>query len=93
MSKEWYPVIDYVNCAECGSCIDMCGHGVYDVAKAPTPIVINGDRCFEGCHGCGELCPTGAITYAGDETGWTPPIGEDGNNDSGGCGCGCGGNC
>lgn len=91
MSKKWYPVINYVDCAECGSCIDMCPHEVYDVEKAPSPIVVNRVGCIEGCHGCGNLCPNGAITYVGDDTGWTPPNGEDNNSNS--CGCGCGGNC
>ena len=90
MSKKWYPVINYVVCAECGACIDKCAHGVYDNEKAPSPIVINGDGCIEGCHGCGNICPNGAITYVGDDTGWTPPNGEDSDNS---CGCGCGGSC
>lgn len=84
MSKKWYPVIDYINCAECGACIEMCSHVVYDAPKAPTPIVINGNGCVEGCHGCGSLCPNGAITYVGDDTGWPPPNGADDNNS---CGC------
>ncbi|MGC6173990.1 4Fe-4S dicluster domain-containing protein [Lacrimispora sp. 38-1] len=88
MSRKWYPVIDYVNCAECGSCIEKCSHGVYDASKAPTPIVVNGNGCVEGCHGCGSLCPNGAITYIGDDTGWTPPNGTNDNTS-----CGCGGNC
>lgn len=92
MSKKWYPVINYVVCAECGFCIDMCQHGVYDAGKAPSPIVVNGDGCIEGCHGCGNLCPNGAITYVSDNTGWTPPNGEENNSHSCDCGCGCGGN-
>ena len=90
MSKKWYPVIDYVECAECGVCTDFCANEVYDVNKAPVPIVINGDGCIEGCHGCGNLCPNGAITYVGDASGWTPPNGEGCDNDS--CGC-AGGYC
>jgi NAD-dependent dihydropyrimidine dehydrogenase PreA subunit len=34
MSRKWYLVIDYVACAECGSCVDMCQHGVYDKKKS-----------------------------------------------------------
>lgn len=45
LSKKWYPVINYVVCAECGSCVDMCPHGVYDTGKSLTPIVINRDDC------------------------------------------------
>jgi NAD-dependent dihydropyrimidine dehydrogenase PreA subunit len=90
MSKQWYPVINYVDCSECGACIKNCSHGVYDIEKAPTPVVVSGDGCIEGCHGCGNLCPSGAITYIGDDTGWTPPNGEDKKSDSCDCGCSCG---
>lgn len=73
MAKTWYPVIDYMICSECGTCIEKCTHGVYDQKKAPTPIVTYGEGCVEKCHGCGDLCPNGAITYVGEDTGWTPP--------------------
>lgn len=66
MSKKWYPVIDYAKCAECGSCVDMCRHGVYDKAKAPSPVVVFPDGCVEGCKGCGNKCPQEAIQYVGD---------------------------
>lgn len=75
MSKMWYPVIDYVVCGECGACIKKCSHGVYNGEKAPTPVVMHNEECVEGCHGCGNLCPKGAITYVGDDTGWVPPNG------------------
>ena len=73
MSKNWYPIINEENCSKCGGCIDKCKHGVYDKEKTPTPLVVNEEGCVEGCHGCGNLCPNGAITYYGDETGWIPP--------------------
>lgn len=76
MAQKWYPVIDYLECAECGSCIAKCSHGVYDKAKAPSPLVINPGNCIDHCHGCGNLCPKGAITYVGDDTGWAPPNGS-----------------
>lgn len=65
----------------------MCKR-VYDVNKAPVPIVVNSDGCIQGCHGCGNLCPNGAITYVGDDTGWTPPNG--GSSDTESC---CSGGC
>jgi NAD-dependent dihydropyrimidine dehydrogenase PreA subunit len=77
MSKSWYPVIDYVKCAECGSCVKMCRHGVYDKSKAPTPVVVYPAGCIEGCKGCGNKCPNHAIQYVGDI-----------ENDSA-CSCGC----
>jgi NAD-dependent dihydropyrimidine dehydrogenase PreA subunit len=66
MSQIWYPVIDYEKCSECGTCINKCSHGVYKEEKAPVPVVIHPEECMEGCHGCGNLCPNGAITYVGD---------------------------
>jgi NAD-dependent dihydropyrimidine dehydrogenase PreA subunit len=76
MAKIWYPVIDYSKCRECGSCVKKCGHGVYDPVKAPSPVVVHPESCIDHCHGCGNLCPQGAITYVGDNTGWFPPNGK-----------------
>ena len=76
MSKSWYPMINYELCTECGACIEKCSHGVYKQGSA-RPVVSNPEGCIEGCHGCGNLCPAGAIDYAGE------------NNGSNSCGCGC----
>lgn len=94
MSKKWYPVVDYLECIECGSCVSMCKHGVYDERRAPAPVVVNMNGCVEGCHGCGNKCPNGAITYVGDNTGWVPPNGMQ-ETDEPCCdlGCSCGGAC
>ena len=79
MAEKWYPVIDNMLCAECGTCVSFCPHGVYDRAKAPTPVVVNPLGCIDHCHGCESKCPTGAIAYVGD----------DGARKNGGCSCGC----
>jgi NAD-dependent dihydropyrimidine dehydrogenase PreA subunit len=73
MAQTWYPVIDRAVCLTCGICSDNCPHGVFDMAKSPTPVVIRPLSCVDHCHGCGNRCPVGAITYVGDESGWTPP--------------------
>ncbi len=87
MAKTWYPVIDYVICEECGECIEKCKNGVYDSSKAPSPIVQTPINCIDHCHGCGNVCPTGAITYLGEDTDW---VAKNKNNEKGsGCGCGC----
>ncbi|MGN0254442.1 MAG: ferredoxin family protein [Chordicoccus sp.] len=88
MAKNWYPVIDYMLCKECGTCNGMCAHGVYDQSAAPTPRVIHPENCVDHCHGCGSMCPTGAITYLGDDTGWTPPARHETEPQTAGCCCG-----
>ncbi len=88
MAKTWYPVINYLTCADCGTCIVKCPHGVYDATKAPSPIVQNAEACIDHCHGCGNRCPVGAITYVGDDTGWTPPNGSVEAKEASCC-CGC----
>lgn len=89
MTKPWYPVIDYISCVACGTCVAKCPHGVYDTAKAPSPVVTNPDACVDHCHNCGNRCPVGAITYVGDDTGWTPPNGTQQAQEPA-CSCGCG---
>lgn len=88
MAKAWYPVVDYTLCTECGTCVSKCPHDVYDVEKAPTPIVVRPVDCVDHCHGCGNRCPVGAITYVGDDTGWVPPNGTPKEKDQD-CSCGC----
>ncbi|MEA4972461.1 MAG: DUF2703 domain-containing protein [Candidatus Metalachnospira sp.] len=88
MAKGWYPVIDYITCVECGTCAAKCPHGVYDAVKAPSPVVLNPLNCVDHCHGCGNRCSVGAITYVGDDTGWTPPNGSK-DVEEPCCSCGC----
>lgn len=90
MTDKWYPVIDYIACTECGSCVMECLHGVYDISKAPLPVVKNPEACIDHCHGCGNSCPAGAITYVGDNTGWMPSTGKRESSEpccASGCNC------
>ena len=89
MSKNWYPVINMKTCIECGKCINQCSHSVYDKSSPLKPVVVNTNGCIDKCHGCGSLCPTGSITYFGDNTGWVPPNQKIGDESD----CGCGGSC
>lgn len=88
MAKNWYPVIDYLTCIECGTCVSNCSHNVYDKAKAPSPVIRKSEGCIDQCHDCGNRCPVGAITYVGDATGWTPPNGNQ-KAEKSCCSCGC----
>ena len=90
MASKWYPVVDILSCIECGTCVNFCPHNVYDKNRSPVPNVVRPDACIDHCHGCGNRCPVGAISYVGDDTGWIPEVLK-GKVDSGeSCGCGCG---
>ncbi len=45
--------------------------------------------CIDHCHGCGNCCPVGAITYVGDDMGLTPLNGKQTSEESC-CSFGCG---
>lgn len=66
MSKDWYPVIEEATCSNCLDCVAFCSHGMFDKAQ-DKPVVIQPDNCIEGCRGCQERCPEGAISYFGDD--------------------------
>ena len=67
MSKNWYPDIDYTKCTNCGYCIDLCDHDVYEKLKSPIPAVVSPESCLEGCKYCGVMCPSKAIKYIADD--------------------------
>jgi NAD-dependent dihydropyrimidine dehydrogenase PreA subunit len=92
MARNWYPVINYELCDECGACTDKCMYGVYNKEKAPRPVVVYPEGCIDGCHGCADLCPAGAIEYFGDRSlSYDCGCGVDSCEEGcgGGCSCGC----
>jgi NAD-dependent dihydropyrimidine dehydrogenase PreA subunit len=88
MAKRWYPVIDHLTCIECGTCVEMCPHNVYDKVQVSSPVVRSPKDCIDHCHECGNRCPVGAITYVGDDTRWIPPNGNR-EVEEACCSCGC----
>lgn len=58
-------MINQSKCIGCMACYDMCKHGVFTIEN-DKPKVIYREGCVEGCHGCGNQCPQGAIVYSGD---------------------------
>lgn len=58
-------MINQSKCVGCMACYDMCKHSVFAVENE-MPKVVYREGCVEGCHGCGNQCPQGAIVYSGD---------------------------
>lgn len=66
MSVDWYPMIDREICTNCLVCYEFCPHEVY-ILEEETPQVVNPENCIFRCHGCENQCPSGAISYFGDD--------------------------
>ncbi len=73
MAKTWYPMVDAVSCIECGDCVTVCTHGVWQ-QMGSFPVVKNPAACEDHCRQCGEICPVGSISYLGEDSDWIPPV-------------------
>jgi len=60
---DWFPIIDYKKCVQCGSCIRKCKRGVYEENADGSPKVVKPKNCVVGCTGCQAVCPAGAISH------------------------------
>lgn len=80
----WYPVLNYEVCVDCKGCFNKCSHGVFELKNFRT-VVINPEGCVQGCHGCGNICPVGAIEYVGENTSWAPPRKQGNVEENGSC--------
>lgn len=53
--------IDAAKCKGCGSCIDACPEGMFELKENKAIIAKDISECL-ACHACESACPEGAIT-------------------------------
>ncbi len=56
------PTVDEDKCTGCGTCVDTCPQGVFELGDDGKSKVVNPDECVECCS-CVEACPEGAISH------------------------------
>ncbi len=54
--------VDKDKCTGCGSCVDACPQGVFEIGDDGKSNVVNPDDCVE-CCACVEACPSDAIQH------------------------------
>ena len=52
--------LDQVKCKNCGTCLEVCPHGVFTM-NAGKVVIGNRDFCME-CGACSRNCPLEAVT-------------------------------
>ncbi|RLE51225.1 MAG: ferredoxin [Candidatus Methanomethylicota archaeon] len=58
------PVVDPEKCVGCGTCVQVCPVGVYELQEGKA-VPVNADQCI-GCKACEVQCPSQAITVEED---------------------------
>jgi NAD-dependent dihydropyrimidine dehydrogenase PreA subunit len=58
----WFPNVDEDACIGCQLCYITCGRAVYEIHDGIADPV-DPMSCMVGCSTCGNICPTGAITF------------------------------
>jgi len=53
------PAVDTAACTACGTCVDECPNGCYDLAASA--LMARPDDCSE-CGICVDACPSSALT-------------------------------
>ena len=51
--------LDTDKCIGCGRCLEVCPHGVFEIADKKA-LIVDRDACME-CGACSLNCPTNAI--------------------------------
>ena len=65
----WDPIIDYTKCTTCGKCVEFCHTNAFKLEEknGKKITVVNPNSCVVFCHGCEQVCPTGAISHPNEE--------------------------
>jgi len=59
--------VDPEKCTGCGTCVDVCPVGVYELqGDPPKSVPVKPEECLL-CEACVENCPTEAITVEAEE--------------------------
>ena len=61
-------VVDRDKCTGCGTCVDICPVGVFELDEEDKSNPVNADECIE-CLACETECPSEAIQVITEEEG------------------------
>ena len=65
----WLPSVDADACIGCQLCYITCGRAVYEMRDS-VAVAVAAMECMVGCSTCGNVCPTGAITFPSLDSVW-----------------------
>lgn len=65
----WRPNVDADACIGCQLCYVTCGRAVYEMEDG-VAVAVDPMSCAVGCSTCGNICPTGAITFPPMDAVW-----------------------
>jgi NAD-dependent dihydropyrimidine dehydrogenase PreA subunit len=65
----WLPTVDADACIGCQLCYITCGRAVYEMRDG-VAVAVAAMECVVGCSTCGNVCPTGAITFPNLDSVW-----------------------